>query len=104
MFTDGKSQFYEGLMQVPPHGKPRPSGIGKKKFRYKYADVSCDYCLHAKQCKGKKCFFIMDNLDDLRRDRVFRNAIENADTCDNKHKATLTYLRDAGYLKANPNY
>ena len=92
MFTDGKNRFYEKLMQEPPNGKYKPGRAGVRKFRYKYEDVSCDFCLHAKKCKEQQCFFILDNLDDLLRDTAFCHAVENADTCDTRHKQTLLYL------------
>jgi len=63
------------------------------KFKYKYADVACEYCLHYKNCRYTKCPHIMDNIDDLKKDRAFREAVANADSCDNKHWHTLVYLK-----------
>ena len=64
------------------------------KFRYRYADVSCFYCLHYLQCNHTICPHIMENLDDLRRDRAFLEAVANAESCNNKHKRTLLQLKN----------
>ena len=64
------------------------------KFRYKYADVACIYCLYYKNCKHTICPHIMENLDDLRSDKAFHEAMANADSCDNKHKRTLLHLKN----------
>ena len=57
-------------------------------FRYKYADLDCDYCLYCKKCTNEICPYIMDCLEDLRHDKAFYEAIENADSCDKNHKQT----------------
>ena len=91
MFTDGKNRQYESLMQQIPGTKPR--GGGKRHFKYVYADVACDYCIHTKICKFNICPYIMDNLDDLMSDTAFIAAIDNAETCDTKHRQTLLHLK-----------
>jgi len=86
------------MQETPnPNNVPRPGGAGARKFRYKYADVSCDFCLQTKQCKGKHCMFILDNLEDLLLDAAFNHAVENADSCDTWHKETLIYLKNNDY-------
>ena len=64
------------------------------KFKYKYADVACEYCLHYKKCRHKICPYIMENLDHLRKDRAFREALANAESCDTKHRHTLIHLKN----------
>ena len=64
------------------------------KFRYKYADVACVYCLYYKNYKHIVCPHILENLYDLKRDKAFQEAITNADSCDNKHKRTLLNLKN----------
>lgn len=64
-----------------------------KQFRYKYADVACDYCLNKGHCKHWICPNIMNNLDDLMKDKKFRQAVANAENCTCKHKRTLLKLK-----------
>ena len=52
MFTDGKDRLYESLMQQIPGTKTR--GSGRRKFKYVYADVACEYCINAKICQGNR--------------------------------------------------
>ena len=91
MFTDGKDRQYESLMQQTPGIKPRVGG--RRHFKYVYADVACEYCIHAKICKFIICPYIMDNLDDLMGDAAFITAIDNADACETKHRQTLFHLQ-----------
>ena len=63
-------------------------------FRYKYADLDCDYCLYCKKCTNDICPYIMDCLDDLKHDKAFHEAVENAESCDNNHKLTLIMLKE----------
>ena len=63
-------------------------------FRYKYADLGCDYCLYRRQCEVDVCPFIMDCLDDLQNDKAFHQAVGNAETCDSNHKQTLIMLKE----------
>ena len=95
MFTNGKDRFYESLMQQLP-GKHRKRGGGKRKsgFRYRYANMACEYCPNHKKCPHEICPHIMDNLTDLMDDRAFIHAIENAKACDNRHKQTLLALKE----------
>ena len=94
MFTDGKDRFYENLMQQTPYNKPKHSGKRQSKFRYRYVDLACDYCINRKTCKHDICPFIMDNLADLMEDGVFIHAVKNAEASDNKHKQTLLTLKE----------
>ena len=64
------------------------------KFRLKYEDVSCENCLFHLNCKHKMCPHIMENLDDLRNDGAFDEALANADSCGNKHRNTLVHLKN----------
>ena len=59
-----------------------------------YADVSCEYCLHHKKCRHKLCPHILDNLDDLRKDSAFNEAVANADSCGGRHRQTLVHLKN----------
>ncbi|MCL2546183.1 MAG: hypothetical protein FWE06_03165 [Oscillospiraceae bacterium] len=63
-------------------------------YKYKYADMDCDYCLYCKQGKFGICPHIMEFLDDLKKDKAFRAAVANAETYDNKHKPTLLMLKE----------
>jgi len=36
----------------------------------------------------------MEFLDDLKKDRAFHKAVENAESCDNNHKQTLIILKE----------
>jgi len=36
----------------------------------------------------------MECLDDLKKDKAFHEAVENAETCDNAHKETLLMLKE----------
>jgi hypothetical protein len=95
MFTDGKLQQFERMMQQTPSNKPR--GGGKRHHKYVYADVACEVCVQSQikrtGCGFKICPYIMDNLDDLMSDSAFTAAIDNAETCETKHKQTLLYLQ-----------
>ena len=56
--------------------------------------VSCENCLYHRKCKHKICPHIMENLDDLRKDGAFVEALANAESCDNKHRQTLVHLKN----------
>jgi hypothetical protein len=62
-------------------------------YRYKYADLDCGYCLYYKQCKFGICPYIMEFLDDMKKDKAFHEAVANAETCGNRHKQTLIMLK-----------
>jgi len=64
------------------------------RFKYKYADVACDYCLEKGWCEHTICPHIMENLDDLMMDKAFRQAIADAENCVCKHKRTLLQLKN----------
>ena len=62
-------------------------------YRYKYADLGCDYCRDRGQCEFEICPYIMEFLDDLKLDRAFHEAVANAESCGNKHRQTLLMLK-----------
>ena len=93
MYTEGKIRAYERQMQAPRHGKPRGGGKRRSRFQYSYADLSCDFCLHRKQCPFVCCPHIMGNLAELMCDAAFTSAIESAESCKNGHKRTLLHLK-----------
>ena len=93
MFTDGKDRSFESLMQQTPYYMPRYSGKRQSDFRYRYADMDCEYCTDKKSCEYSICPYIIDNLDDLMSDKAFVQAVENAESCENRHKQTLLMLK-----------
>ena len=74
MFTHGKSRKYEP-------------------FRYRYADIKCEYCVHHKNCGFVFCPAIMENLDDLIQYSDFITALENAEQCETPHKTALITIK-----------
>jgi len=97
MFTDGKDRFYESLMQQIPNRKPKQHGKQKsKEFKYKYADLSCDYCKYRRKCQYKLCPYIIDWLEHLIDDDDFIRAITKAESCQNGHKRTLLHIKREG--------
>lgn len=91
-FTDGKSRIYENMMRQIPNFKNRTGG--KAKFKYAFADLECRYCDKYKVCRHELCPHIMENLDDLKTDKAFQYAVDNAETCNTPQKRTLEYLRE----------
>ena len=95
MFTKGKSRSYESIMREMPRSN-KNSG-GKKyispRFKYRYKDFACDYCLHRNSCRFSKCPYILDNISELISDKAFISAVDNAEVCENRHKQTLIYLK-----------
>ena len=73
--------------------KLRPN-MRASKFKYKYADLACDYCLDKGRCKHTICPYIMDCLDDLKQDKTFLQVVEDAENCTSKHKRTLLHLKE----------
>ena len=73
--------------------KLRPN-MRASQFKYKYADLACDFCLEKGQCIHTICPHIIDCLDDLKQDKEFIMAVEDAKNCDSKHKQTLLHLKD----------
>ena len=94
MFTEGNARFYEELMQEPPNHRKRHSGKQSSKFRYRYADLDCEYCIHHEQCNHVICPHILTHLNDLADDPDFADAIADAESCENRHKLTLLLMRD----------
>lgn len=69
------------------------------RFKYKYEHLSCDCCadLEGKsRCPHLHCPHILDNLDDLRHDRAFRQAVNNANKCGTFHRPALLLVRRWG--------
>ena len=65
-------------------------------FRYKYEHLDCAYCadLEGKpRCPHRHCPYILDNLDDLRHDRAFRNAVRHAGSCATYHRSALLLVQ-----------
>jgi len=65
-------------------------------FRYKYEHLDCAYCadLEGKpRCPHQHCPYVLDNLDDLRRDRAFRNAVRHAEGCATYHRPALLLVQ-----------
>ena len=62
-------------------------------YRYKYADVNCDYCLYCRCCKFGICPYIMEFLDDLKKDKAFCEAVADAENCKRNHRQTLIKLK-----------
>ena len=58
------------------------------------------HCLYCKKCKIGICPYIMEFLDDLKQDKAFHEAVENAESCDNNHKQTLIMLKERLRLTA----
>ena len=89
-FMYGKHRYYEKLMQLVPGHERQYSDTS---FKYKYADVACDYCSECRCCNRELCPHIMDNLGDLVRDKQFMRAIILSRNCCTNHRRTLEYLR-----------
>jgi len=98
VFTDGNTQQYEALMQEPPNTQPKYDGKKTPATRYKYADLSCDYCLYHKKCKFELCPYIMDSFNELITDKTFIQAVATSETCESEHKQTLLHLKDSGIV------
>ena len=62
-------------------------------YRYKYADLGCDYCLDREHCDFEICPYITEFLVDLMMDRAFHEAVANAESCGSKHRQTLLMLK-----------
>ena len=94
MFTHGKDREYERFMQEQPNNN-KGTGCSNKSapFRYRYADINCEYCVHYKKCEFVFCSAIMENLDDLLQDDDFITAIENAEQCETPHKTALVTIK-----------
>jgi hypothetical protein len=97
VFTDGNTQQYEALMQEPPNTQPK-HGRKAPTTKYKYADLSCDYCIYHKKCKFELCPYIMDCLNELITDKAFIQAVAMSETCENEHKQTLLHLKTNGAI------
>ena len=62
-------------------------------YRYKYDDMDCGYCLYSKKCEFDICPYIVEFIDDLKKDRTFHEAVANAESCGNRHRQTLIMLK-----------
>ena len=94
MFTHGKDREYERFMHEQPNNN-KGTGCGNKSepFRYRYADIKCEYCVHHKNCRFVFCPAIMENVDDLLQDRNFITALETAEQCQTPHKTALVTVK-----------
>lgn len=61
LFTDGKLQSFERMMQQP-NGNAHKGGGVQRGYNYTAKDVSCKYCAHfasaAKGCRADECVCI----------------------------------------------
>ena len=76
--------------------------------RYELNDINCDYCGDRKKTKygtfgHRLCPHIMGNLNDLRSDEKFLEAVENAENCATNHRHTLRYLKKNGIQRNDCN-
>lgn len=64
-------------------------------FKYKLGDLGCELCVDKGKisCSVKLCPYVMENLSDLFADANFREAVQNAESCNTLHKHTLLYLK-----------
>ena len=69
------------------------------RFRYRYEHLDCTLCddMAEAGCPHVLCPHIMENLDDLRRDRAFIEAVEDADETLSYHTPTLIFLNSIGF-------
>ena len=67
------------------------------RFKYRFADVECHYCLAMENedggCPHAICPHITKNLKDLLCDPAFIDAVAEAENCDSPHRATLLRLK-----------
>lgn len=94
-FSQEKERNYERLMLEPPNCNKgtKHKERGNNSYKYKYADMDCQYCLYYENCDFNLCPEIMENLDDLIEDNDFFRAVETAEYCMSAHKKTLIALR-----------
>ena len=73
------------------------------RFRYRYDHLDCNLCADMREsgCPHSLCPHIMENLDDLRRDPAFIDAVENADILLTHHTPTLLHLNKIGFPDEN---
>ena len=92
-FTDGNERFFEKLMKETPNSNKKICGIDQLKFRYRFRDLDCRYCIEYKRCPAVDlCLYVMDNLSDLYGDEEFFEAIMAAKSCETPQRRTLIYL------------
>ncbi len=93
-FTKGKDRFYEDMMQEKPgFSKDKSHKQRDGSFKHTYAGIDCRYCISHKSCRSKLCPHIMENLNELRRDEAFREAVVNAEDCKTAQRGTLIYIK-----------
>lgn len=65
------------------------------RFKYKYEHLHCGFCVDVTDagCSHALCPHILENLDDLRHDPVFREAVALAEDCPTFHRPTLLLLQ-----------
>lgn len=110
LFTEGKDQVYERMMQQKPVLREQNAPKRKKTarhdckpyngaYRYQYTDLDCAFCSNyqKKCCPHATCPYITDNLDDLMKDPAFIAAMTDAKNCDTPHRNTLLSLYEKYY-------
>jgi hypothetical protein len=68
-------------------------------FKYEYKHLDCRLCLDNSgiDCEHLICPHIMGNLNDLRHDPAFTEAVQNAEACPTSHKTALMILKAKGF-------
>lgn len=98
-FAYGKCRHYENMMKEIPNFHHRGCGDYITKFKYRYHDLDCRYCIEYKTCPPVcLCPYILDNLPDLSGDRDFIGAVTDAESCQTAQRMTLLYLMRQGGL------
>ena len=74
------------------------------RFKYELDHLDCALCteISSEICPHLLCPYIMDNVNDLRRDPLFLIIVENAERCYTLHSPTLLYLKTRGFLEIIP--
>ena len=74
-------------------------------FKYKYEHLDCNLCVETDKggCGYEICPHIMDNLDDLRHDPEFTEAVRGAVHCKSSHRAALMLLKASGFRGRKPS-
>jgi hypothetical protein len=73
-------------------------------FKYQYKHLTCRLCtdFFMGDCEHLICPHIMENLNDLRHDPAFTEAVQNAESCETPHKTALMTLKAHGFKGAEP--
>ena len=75
------------------------------RFKYKYEHFDCNLCADMEDagCPHPLCPYILENLDDLRRDPAFVGAVYDADMLLSHFTPTLIYLNWSGFPDRLPS-